>query len=78
MLMELGTPVTLLPFSSPLHRFLRSMLHYSPNSTKFNEFSWNTRANLLVLDQPVGVGFSYADHGETVVRVLTSPMAQHQ
>lgn len=40
----------------------------SPNSTIFNEFGWNSQANLLVVDQPVGVGWSYADYGEAVSR----------
>jgi carboxypeptidase C (cathepsin A) len=38
------------------------------NSTKFHPKSWNSNANIFFVDQPVGVGFSYADHGETVVR----------
>jgi carboxypeptidase C (cathepsin A) len=32
----------------------------------FHPESWNNNANLLIVDQPIGVGFSYADHGETV------------
>ncbi|KAF8168513.1 alpha/beta-hydrolase [Crassisporium funariophilum] len=36
------------------------------NGTKFHPESWNSNANIFFLDQPVGVGFSYADYGESV------------
>lgn len=39
-----------------------------PNKTKFNEYGWNSNANIVFVDQPVNVGYSYADYGETVVR----------
>lgn len=29
------------------------------NSTTLNEFSWNNNVNMLYIDQPVGVGYSY-------------------
>ncbi|KAF7340325.1 Carboxypeptidase [Mycena venus] len=36
------------------------------NGTKFHPESWNTNANIFFVDQPIGVGFSYADYGESV------------
>ncbi|KAF9060263.1 serine carboxypeptidase [Rhodocollybia butyracea] len=36
------------------------------DGAKFHPESWNTNANVFFIDQPIGVGFSYAEYGETV------------
>ncbi|KAJ7250136.1 serine carboxypeptidase [Mycena haematopus] len=36
------------------------------NGPAFHPESWNTNANIFFVDQPIGVGFSYADYGESV------------
>ncbi|KAG9007868.1 hypothetical protein FRB94_013924 [Tulasnella sp. JGI-2019a] len=38
------------------------------NKTIWNPYSWNNNASIFFLDQPVGVGYSYADYGITISR----------
>ncbi|CDO76390.1 hypothetical protein BN946_scf184937.g4 [Trametes cinnabarina] len=38
----------------------------SANSTEPHPYSWNEHANIFFVEQPVGVGYSYAEYGESV------------
>ena len=33
------------------------------NGTVYNEYGWSKNANIIFVDQPVGVGFNYVDEG---------------
>ena len=33
---------------------------------EFHKEAWNNNANIFFVDQPIGVGFSYAEYGEAV------------
>ncbi len=33
-------------------------------SLVFNKWTWNQNANMVFIEQPVGVGFSYADNSQ--------------
>ncbi|KAI6127217.1 peptidase S10 serine carboxypeptidase [Pisolithus sp. B1] len=35
-------------------------------NTTYNSYSWNTHANIIFLDQPVSIGFSYAEDSTSV------------
>ncbi|MBE3041385.1 hypothetical protein IMZ48_02135 [Candidatus Bathyarchaeota archaeon] len=51
------------------------------NSTTVNEFSWNNNVNMLYIDQPVGVGYSYTTVTNGVVDLLTeqfTPLAEDE
>ncbi|PFH46823.1 hypothetical protein AMATHDRAFT_7364 [Amanita thiersii Skay4041] len=61
--MELGTEFRADPMPLDVDWDLRVL---DENGPKFHPESWNSNANIFFIDQPIGVGFSYAEHGESV------------
>jgi hypothetical protein len=45
------------------------------NSTRLNPWSWNNNVNMLYIDQPVQVGFSYDELVPSVLDLLTGVVA---
>jgi hypothetical protein len=45
------------------------------NSTRLNPHSWNNNVNMLYIDQPVQVGFSYDELVPSVLDLLTGAVA---
>jgi carboxypeptidase C (cathepsin A) len=55
------------PGCSGILGFLGEMGPFRPNkdlSLKMNDFSWNKVANMVFVEQPCGVGFSYSDNDD--------------
>jgi carboxypeptidase C (cathepsin A) len=47
-------------------------LVWDEDELKLNEFSWNRENNLLVVDQPVDTGYSYASTTDDIPKDLNS------
>ena len=55
------------PGCSGLLGFLGEQGPFRPQkdlSLKFNEYSWNTVSNMVFVEQPCGVGYSYSDNSD--------------
>jgi carboxypeptidase C (cathepsin A) len=47
-------------------------INQDSNSTTLNYLSWNTKVNMLYIDQPIGVGFSYISLVKGTTNLLNS------
>ena len=61
------------PYVRPLSQSSGPCRVLDSEGPKFHKEAWNTNANLFFIDQPIGVGFSYAEYGETVVSPRAVP-----
>ena len=70
--MELGTSLSLSSknLADRIHMIIGPCRVLDSDGDKFHPESWNTNANVFFIDQPIGVGFSYAEYGETVVSIF--------
>lgn len=67
--MELGTTISFVEHVTFLTKQLGPCRISDASGPKHFEHSWNEHTNIFFVDQPIGVGFSYADHGESVVSI---------
>ena len=62
------------PGCSGLLGFLTEQGPFRPNkdmSLSFNEYTWNSVANMVFVEQPCGVGFSYSDNPDVDYQTST-------
>jgi cathepsin A (carboxypeptidase C) len=47
------------------------------NTTKINKHSWTNKSNMLFIDSPINVGFSYGSHGASVATTEETAVDVH-